>query len=120
MKTISIDEARKLGVVMDTPQVKKDGEASEIEVVKQAVNELKTSLEQISTLNGKQVTAALAQVAHAVTTFSATVEQLDQREALGALTKALGTKPDEVKEWTFTVTKRDERDNIVTFKAVKG
>ena len=118
MKTISINEARQAGVKVTPPKV--ENEAKEIEVVKQAINELKTSLERAHLLSGQQVTTALAQVSYAINSFSTAVEQLDQTAALSALTAALSDKPAEVKEWTFTVTKRDDNDNIVSFKAVKG
>lgn len=122
MKTISIDEARQMGARPKIPE-KVEDEAAEIEVVKQAIKDLQTSLERTSLLGTHQVSTAMAQVTHAISSFSVAVEQLggDNAEALRVLTQALQPKPvEEVKEWTFTVTKRDDHDNIVSFKAVKG
>lgn len=123
MKTISIDEARKLGIRPKIP-LKPADEVAEGAVVKQAIKDLQDSLERASLQSGQQVAAALAQVTHAISSFSVAVEQVgeqggDHAQALRVLSEALRPQH-EVKEWTFTVTKRDDRDNIVSFKAVKG
>lgn len=124
MRTISINEARQLGAQPKAPvRQETENEAAEIEVVKQAIKDLQNSLERTSALSGQQVATALAQVTHAVASFSVAVEQVnaDNVQALQVLSQALQPQPvEEIKEWTFTVTKRDDNDNIVSFKAVKG
>lgn len=70
-----------------------------------------------------RLSAALSQVSHAVASFSVAVEQLggDQAEALKLIASAMQpVNANQTNEWTFRVTERDDRDNIVAFKAVRG
>jgi ABC-type transporter Mla subunit MlaD len=130
MRTISIDEARqkvKDGVLpsgsLKIPQ-KPEEEEREIEVIQQAIADLKQSLERTSMTNTQQMSTAVAQVTHAVMAFSDAIAQLggDQSAALKLLAQAMQQeeREEEIKEWTFRVTERDDRDNIVAFKATRG
>jgi ABC-type transporter Mla subunit MlaD len=129
MRTISIDEARqkvKEGVLpsgsLKIPQ-KPEEETKEIEVIQKAVADLKDSLERTSLTNTQQVSTAMNQVTYAVMQFSDALGQLggDQAEALKLIAQAMQQEErEEVNEWTFRVTERDDRDNIVAFKATRG